>query len=460
MTESRSAPATLVAASLGTAMLLLDVTVVYVALPAIAADLDASFGEIQWVVDAYTVVLAATLLGAGTLADRLGRRVVFTWGVAIFALFSAACALAQSGIVLDIARAAQGVGAAAIFSSSLALLANEFQGESRGAALGVWGAVTGVALAVGPLVGGLVVEGLNWRWIFLINIPIGAALIVLALKAVPESRSPRPEPLDLPGAGLFAAACLLLALGLTRGNDAGWSSPEIVGALACSALALAGFVLVERRAAAPMLPLDLFKIPAFSATAIVAFAQSVAIYPLLIFLAIYLQDGLGFGPIGAGLRLLPLTLLILVVAPFAGRLTSRVPLRVPLISGLALLGVALLLLNGLRAADEWTALLPGMIVGGIAIGLISPSLAAAMVSVLPVERSGMSSGVNNTFRQLGIAMGVAGLGAIFDARVRDVGGLAGIVSGVNAVALVSAGVAIVAAAIAWPMLRGHRANGS
>lgn len=456
---TRSQRATLLAASLGTAMLLLDVTVVYVALPAIAADLDAGFAEIQWVVDAYTVVLAATLLGAGVLADRFGRRLTFAWGVAIFAACSALCAIASSGIFLDLARAAQGIGGAAIFAASLALLANEFRGESRGKALGVWGAITGIALAIGPLVGGLIVECINWRWIFVINLPIGAGLIALTLAAVPESKSDKPEPLDLAGAALFATTCLLLALGLTRGNPAGWTSTEILACLLGAATGLAAFVMVERRARAPMLPLDLFRIPAFSGTAIVAFAQSVAIYPLLIFLAIYLQDGLGYAPIGAGLRLLPLTLLILLVAPFAGRLTTRMPLRVPLLSGLALLGAALVLLHGIAPSDGWTALLPGMIVGGIAIGAISPSLAAAMVSVLPVERSGMSSGVNNTFRQLGIAMGVAGLGAIFDHHVGSHGGgLPGIVSGVQAVAVVSAGVAFVAAIIAWPMLGSHRAT--
>lgn len=453
---TRSERATLLAASLGTALLLLDVTVVYVALPSIADDLGASFAEIQWVIDAYTVALAATLLGAGVLADRIGRRVVFVWGVAVFAACSGLCAVASSGLLLDLARAAQGIGAAAIFASSLALLANEFQGAARGTALGIWGAVTGIAMAVGPLVGGLIVDGMNWRWIFIINIPIGVVLVLMALRSVPESRAERPDPIDLPGAALFALSCLLLALGLTRGNAAGWSSASIVASFTAGGAALIAFVLVEHRSRAPMLPLSLFRIPAFSGTAVVAFAQSVAIYPLLVFLAVYLQDGLGYGPTEAGLRLLPLTLLILVVAPFAGRLTTRFELRVPLLSGLALLGVALLLLRGLEPGDKWTALLPGLVVGGIAVGAISPSLAAAMVSVLPVERSGMSSGINNTFRQFGIAMGVAGLGAIFDARVVDGGGaLSGIVSGVNAVALVSAIVALFAAAVAWPLMRGH-----
>lgn len=457
---TRAERATLLAASVGTALLLLDVTVVYVALPAIGHDLGAHFAEIQWVVDAYTVVLAGTLLGAGVLADRLGRRKVFSAGVAIFTACSGLCAIATSGLFLDLSRGAQGVGAAAIFSASLALLANEFQGDSRGKALGLWGAVTGVALAVGPLIGGLIVEGLSWRWIFAINIPIGAFLLVLCARAVPESRAEGRRELDYVGALLFAVACLLLALGLTRGNAAGWDSAEILGSFAGAGIAGAAFVVVELRAEAPMMPLQLFRIPAFSGTALVAFAQSVAIYPILIFLAIYLQEGLQYSPLEAGLRLLPLTLLILLVAPFSGRLTGRVQLRLPLLFGLALLGVALLLVRGNSPGDDWHALLPGMVVAGIAVGAISPSLAAAMVSVLPTEQSGMSSGINNTFRQLGIAVGVAALGAIFDARrAAEGGGLGGIVDGLDAVALVAGLTALIAAAIAWPLLRGHRAVG-
>lgn len=451
--------ATLLAASLGSALLLLDVTVVYVALPAIELDLNTSFSEIQWVVDAYTVVLAATLLGAGVLADRLGRRRVFAWGVALFALFSLFCAASWNGLSLDVARGLQGIGAAAVFSASLALIAQEFRGAARGMAMGVWGAVTGLAMALGPLIGGLLVEGGGWRWIFLINVPLGAMLVVLALKAVPESRSRRPEPLDIIGALVFAAACLLLALGLTRGNEAGWGSLPIVLVLGGAVVGFCCFVLVELRVRAPMLPLKLFRRPAFSATALVAFAQSVAIYPMLIFLAIHLQSGLGYSPVGAGLRLLPMTLLILLVAPFAGRLTGRLPVRVPLLGGLTLLGVGLLLLRAVEPGSEWTALLPGMVVGGVAIGMISPSLAAATVSVLPVERSGLASGVTNTFRQLGIALGIAALGAVFDAHLRRHGeGIVGIVSALDAVALIAALIALAATVIAWPLLGGHRAD--
>lgn len=452
---------TLLVVSAATAMLLLDVTVVNVALPAIRADLGASFGEMQWVIDAYALTLAATLLSAGALADRIGRRAVFAWGLGVFTACSALCAVAPSPVFLDLARAAQGIGAAAMFASSLALLANEFQDAERGFALGVWGGVTGAALAIGPLVGGVLTDALDWRWIFLVNLPLGALLIWLTLRSLPESREERPRPLDLGGMVSFGAACFLATYGLIRGNEDGWGSLPIAGSLIAATALLLAFVMVEHRARAPMLPLALFRVPAFTGTALVAFAQSVALYPLLLFLAIYLQDGLGFSPTETGLRLLPLTLVLVVVAPIAGRLTNRWPLRIPLGIGLVLIGIGLLLMRSVDAGSDWTALLPGLLVGGLAIGVISPSLAAAMVSVLPVERSGLSSGINNTFRQLGIAMGIAGLGAVFDHRVAqalDPG--AGIVDGLQAVLAIAAAIAFLAAVLAWPLLGRQRSVGN
>ncbi|MBF6621169.1 MAG: MFS transporter [Patulibacter sp.] len=445
---------TLAVVSVATAMLLLDVTIVYVALPTIQQDLDAGFTDMQWVIDAYTVVLAATLLAAGVLADRLGRRAVFVTGLVIFTACSALCGLADSALVLNLARGAQGIGAAGMFAASLALLAHEFRGRERGFAFGVWGAITGVALAIGPLLGGLVVDGLSWRWIFLVNVPLGIVLIVATLRVLPESRDRTPGRLDVAGMVLFGSAGFLAVLGLIRGSEDGWGSAPIVAALLGAAVLLGAFVAVERRAAAPMLPLELFRIPAFTGTALVAFAQSVAIYPLLLFLAIYLQQTLGFTPTEAGLRMLPMTVLILLVAPFSGKLTDRLSLRVPLVAGLGLFGVALLTIHGGAVGDPWTRLLPGLLLGGIAVGMISPALAAAMVSVLPVERGGLSSGINNTFRQLGIAIGIAGLGAIFHHHAGAGATASGIIDGLNDVVLVAAAVALVGAVAAWPLLRG------
>ena len=462
----RSRWITLVVVSAGTAMLLLDVTVVNVALPAIEHDIGASFAQLQWVIDAYALTLAATLLAAGAVADRWGRRAVYAAGLALFTLCSLLCGLATSGAMLDLARAAQGVGAAGMFAASLALLAHEFQGSERGFALGVWGAITGAALAVGPLVGGLVIDALSWRWVFLINLPIGLVLIAATLRALPESRDPHPSGLDLPGLALFAAAGFLGTFALIRGNAEGWGSALIVGAGALAAVAVAGFVIVEQRARAPMLPGSLFRIPAFTGTAVVAFAQSVALYPLFLFLALYFQDVLGTSPTGAGLRLLPLTIVLFLVAPLSGALTDRVRLRVPLVTGLVLIAAGLLLMRGLTTTSSWTHLLPGFIVGGVAIGTISPALAAAMVGVLSVDRSGLASGINNTFRQLGIAVGVAVFGAIYQHEIAvEVAGAGdrgpqavaaathqGIVNGLNEVFLVAAMLALAGALAAWPLL--------
>jgi EmrB/QacA subfamily drug resistance transporter len=440
-------------------MLLLDVTVVNVALPAIRADLGASFGELQWVIDAYALTLAATLLAWGSLADRVGRRAVFAGGLVAFTACSALCGVAGSPLVLDLARAAQGVGAAAMFASSLAILANEFEGADRGLAFGVWGAITGAALAIGPLVGGLLTDGAGWRWVFLVNLPIGALLVWLTARSLPESRDERPRPVDLAGMATFGGACFFATYGLIRGNEDGWGSLPIAGSLALAAVLLLAFLVVEQRGRAPMLPLALFRIPAFAGTALVAFAQSVALYPLLLFMAIYFQEGLGYSPTGTGLRILPLTLVLAAVAPLSGRLSVRMPLRIPLASGLVLIGFSLLLMRAVEPSSEWTALLPGLLVGGLAVGVLSPALAAAMVAVLPVERSGVASGINNTFRQLGIAIGIAGFGAIFEHEARGASSLlAGIVAGLDAVLLVSAAVALLAALLAWPLLGSQRAS--
>jgi predicted MFS family arabinose efflux permease len=294
------------------------------------------------------------------------------------------------------------------------------------------------------------VDAIGWEWIFLVNVPIAAALIALALTRVPESRPGRPEPLDLPGALTFATALFLVVLGPTRGNSEGWGDPLIVGALAAGAGLLLAFVAIEFRRPAPMLDPRLFRERAFAGTAAVAFLQSVAIYPLFLFMSLWLQDILGYGPFETGLRLLPFTLLLFIVAPLAGKLTARRPLGELLGAGLAMLTVGLLMMRGLDAGSDWADTLPGLLVSGAGVGLISPALAAAMVSVLPAERSGLGSGINNTFRQTGIAAGIAGLGAIFQ---RHDPGAAGFAAGLNDVFLVAAGTAALGAVAALLSIR-------
>jgi EmrB/QacA subfamily drug resistance transporter len=441
---------TLVVVCAATAILLLDVTVVNVALAQIESDLGASFDELQWVIDAYAIALAAVLLVFGSLADRIGRRRVLVAGLVLFAAASLMCAFAGSPVVLDVGRGIQGIGAAAMFATSLALLAQEFEGERRGFAFGVWGAVSGAAIALGPLVGGALVDAIDWEWIFLVNIPIAAVLVALTVTRVPESKPGRPEPLDVPGAVTFAAALLLIVLGLTRGNSEGWGSGLIIGTLAAGVALLALFVVLELRRPAPMLDLRLFRNRAFAGTAAVAFLQSVAIYPLFLFMSLWLQDILGYGPFETGVRLLPFTVLLFLVAPIAGKLTSRRPLGELLGAGLILLAAGLLMMRGLDAGSEWRDALPGLLVSGAGVGLISPALAAAMVSVLPLEQSGLASGINNTFRQTGIAAGIAALGAIFQRHDPDAAGFA---AGLNDVFLVAAGTAALGAVAALLLIR-------
>ena len=410
---------TLLAVCLATFMLLLDITIVNVALPDIGEELDASFSELQWVIDAYALMLAALLLTAGSLADLLGRRRVFVFGVAFFSVASLLCALAPSALTLLLARGAQGIGGAAMFATSLALLAQEFHGRDRGTAFGIWGATTGAAVAIGPLVGGALTSGLGWPSIFYLNLPIGLATIVMTLRQVPETRDEEATGVDWAGLVTFSAALFLLVFALIRGNEEGWSSALIVGMLVASAILLAAFVAVEHRQVRPMFDLELFRKRTFSGVSIAAFVLSASMFSMFLYITLYVQTILGYGPLETGLRFLPLTVLSFFAAAAAGKLTARLPARAMLGAGLGLVGTGLLLMRGLDVDSDWTALLPGFIVGGIGIGVTNPPLANTAIGVVTAARSGMASGINSTFRQVGIATGIAGLGAIFQSQVAD-----------------------------------------
>jgi EmrB/QacA subfamily drug resistance transporter len=409
---------TLIAVCIATFMLLMDITVVNVALPDIQRELHASFSELQWVVDAYSLMLAALLLTAGSLADLFGRRLVFTAGLVIFTLASLLCGLSGSAVVLDLMRAVQGVGGALMFATSLALLAQEFRGRERGTAFGAWGASIGAAVAIGPLVGGVLTEGLGWEWIFFVNIPVGIACVALTLLRVPETRDPNARGVDWLGVTTFSSALFLLVFALIRGNAEGWGSTLIVGMLAAAVVLLVLFFVVELRQERPMLDLSLFRKPTFAGASIVAFALSASMFAMFLYITLYVQNILGFSPLEAGLRFLPITLVSFFVAPVAGRLAAQWPVRAFLSTGLVLIGVGLLLMGGLSATSRWTHLLAGFVLAGVGIGLINPPLAQTAVGVVPPERSGMGSGINNTFRQVGIATGIAGLGAVFQHNVQ------------------------------------------
>ena len=410
---------TLTVVCIATFMLLLDITIVNVALPDIQRELDASFTDLQWVVDAYSLTLAAFMLTAGALSDRLGHRAVFVAGLAIFTVASLLCGLAGDPFLLHLARGLQGVGGAAMFSTSLALIAIAFTGRERGMALGIWGATIGGAVAVGPLVGGLLTDSAGWEWIFFVNLPIGAAAIAVTLRTVSESRAPGARGIDLPGLVTFSASLFLLVFALVRGNPEGWGSGLIVGFLIGSVVLLAAFVAIELRSRDPMLDLSLFRNSSFAGVSIVAFCLSASMFAMFLYLTLYIQNALGHDALEAGWRFLPLTVVSFFAAAISGNLTERLPQRLLLGTGLALVAVGLGLMANLDADSEWTALLPGFLVAGAGIGLANPAIASTAVGVVEQQRSGMAAGINNTFRQLGIATGIAGLGALFQTWLTD-----------------------------------------
>jgi EmrB/QacA subfamily drug resistance transporter len=398
-------------------MLLLDITIVNVALPEIQRDLGASFSDLQWVIDAYSLTLAGLLLAAGSLGDRLGRRAVFAGGFAIFTVASLLCGLASSPDFLNAARALQGVGGAAMFATTLALIAQEFKGPERATAFGIWGATVGAAVAIGPLVGGALTDGLGWEWIFFVNVPIGVAAIALTLIRLAESRDREAAGVDWPGVLAFSAALFLLVFALVRGNAEGWSSFQITGSLVVAAALLAAFVAIQLRSGHPMFDLSLFRKPAFLGVSVVAFALSAAMFSMFLYITIYVQSVLGYDAFEAGLRFLPITLLSFFVAPAAGRLLTRVPVRAFFGLGLGLVGLGLLLMRGLTVESQWTTLLAGFIIAGAGIGMTNPAIASTAVGVVSAAKAGMGSGINNTFRQVGIATGIAGWGAIFESGI-------------------------------------------
>ena len=408
---------TLIAVCTAIFMLLLDITVVNVALPDIQRSLHSSFSDLQWVVDAYSLTLAAFLLTAGVVGDIYGRRAVFASGLALFSVASLVCGLSTDSLMLNLARAVQGVGGAIMFATSLALIAQAFQGRDRGTAFGIYGGVIGGAVAVGPLVGGAITSAIGWRWIFFVNVPIGVVAIFITLTRIAKSKDTTQRHVDWVGFISFSASLFLLVFALVRGNDEGWSSATTVSFILAAVVLMVVFFVNEKRASDPMLDLVLFRRPAFVGVSIVAVGISASIFAMFLYLTLYVQDNLGYAPFPAGVRFLPLTVLAFVVAPFAGRLTVRIQARYLLGTGLLLITAGLLLMARTHPTSTWTVLLPGFVVAGAGIGMVNPVLASASISVVEPQRSGMASGANNTFRQVGIATGIAILGAVFQSQI-------------------------------------------
>ncbi|MGA8297276.1 MAG: MFS transporter [Acidimicrobiales bacterium] len=409
----------LVAVCTGVFMLLLDITIVNVALPSIERDFHASLSDLEWVISAYALTLAAFLLTAGSLADLFGRRMLFAIGIVWFTVCSILCGFATNALFLNLSRAAQGVGGAIMFSTSLAILADAFRGRDRGVAFGIYGAITGVAVAIGPVLGGALTSGLSWRWIFFLNVPIGVFCLGATLIRVRESRNPYARRVDLPGFISFSLALVALVYGLILSVSDGWSSSLVISSLVVAGVSLVAFGFIEAKSNEPMLDLSLLRVPTFNGGLIAAFAISGGIFALLTYITIYFQDILGLSAIATGVRFLPLTGAIFVTAGIAGRLTSHVPRKWLIAPGFVVIGVGLLLMRGLTAQSTWTHLLVGMILAGVGSGLVNVPLISTAVGVVAPQRAGMASGINSTLRQAGIATGVATLGTIFVTEVRS-----------------------------------------
>ncbi len=414
---------TLIAVCGATFMLLVDITIVQVALPTIQRHLGASFSDLQWVIDAYALAMATLILGWGSSADRFGRKRVFVFGLGLFTLASLLCAVATNAPMLIWSRALQGIGGAALFATGLALIGQEFQGRERGKAIAAWGATVGGAVAVGPLIGGALTSGFGWRSIFFVNVPVGVLtgwLAVTRMVNVSDSGTVR---LDLAGLVTFSGSMFLLVFALIRASADGWTSSLIVTLFVASAVLMGLFVVAELHQSHPLLDLSLFRKPSFTGVSIGTFAIGAGMFAILPYITFYLQNDLGYSPLQGGLRLLPCTLLCFVVPLAVHSVAEKLSPRLGLAIGLGIIGAGLAAMTIVTARSSWTVLIPGFLLTGLGIGIANPMIARIALGVVAPARSGMASGINNTFRIGGVATGVAALGAIFQQKVTTVTGV-------------------------------------
>jgi EmrB/QacA subfamily drug resistance transporter len=448
---------TLAAVSFGLFMIMLDNTVVNVALPAIQEDLQIGLSELQWIVTGYALTFAAVMLTGGKLADLYGRRLIFVVGLAVFTLSSLACGLADSGDMLIGARIVQGIGAALMNPATLSIITATFPPHRRGMAIGIWAGVSALALAIGPLLGGLLTEHISWGWIFFVNVPVGVVAIAASLLLIEESKDTSHEqaldPLGLltSGLGLFA-----LTYGLIEANAYGWTSARILGSFAAAAILLAAFVVLERRQRLPMLDLSLFRNRTFAGANAVMLIVALAMFGVFFFVSLYMQNVLGYSAVQAGAAFLPMTILIMLVAPIAGRTTDRVGARWLMTTGMVLLAGQLLYFSTLGVRESYWSLLPAMVVGGFGMGLVmTPTAAAAMASVA-VDKSGVGSAVLSSFRQVGGSLGIAVIGAIMANQIGDLRTPEAFVDGFSTSLEVAAGIALLGAVVAATLVRVER----
>lgn len=421
VTESNRKWWTLFAVTFSLFMIMLDVTIVNVALPAIESDLDTGLSALQWTVGAYTLTYAVFLLTAGKLADYVGRRRIFVIGLVVFTATSLLCALAQSVDVLIAARAAQGVGAALMLPATLSIISATFEPHERGAAIGIWAGVSAMGLALGPLAGGLIIEGIDWRWIFYVNIPIGLIGIVSAQLLIRESRDTSSEQgLDPAGLVLSGVALFALTFGLIEGNQYGWGSLVIVSCFVVAAAGLAAFALVEQRQRLPLIDLQLFRNSTFAGANVVGLLVMLTMFGLLFFLSLYLQNVLRYSPIETGATFLPMTLPLAFVQPIAGKVSDRIGARWPMAAGMATLALSCLLLSRVDESTGFWSLVPSLVLAGVGMGVTMTPMTYAVLGSVGVDKSGVASGVLNTFRQTGGALGIAIMGAILTAKIQAV----------------------------------------
>ena len=397
-------------------MVALDALVVVTALPAIQRDLHARLSMLEWTVNAFTLAFAAGIITAAALGDRLGRRRVFTSGLILFTAASAACALAPTASLLIAARAIQGVGAAMVMPLSLTILASAFPPERRGAVVGVWGGIGGLAVASGPLVGGAVTQGLDWHWIFWVNVPIGIVAAALARLQLSESHGPATR-LDLTAAALVSGGAIAIVWGLIRTGDVGWGSPQVVASLILGVVLIAGFLFWERRATEPMLPLRLFASRGFAAANATGFLMAGAIFSAAFLISQYFQFALGYSPLATGLRLLPWTVTPLIVSPLAGVFSDRFGRRPVLVAGMLIQGVGLAWVAAIAAAGAgYGQFIAPLVIAGVGISMALPVTSTAVLSAVAPPDMGKASGVNSTLQRFGAAFAIAIAAAVFTAN--------------------------------------------
>ena len=455
VTEENKKWWTLGAVSFGLFMIMLDNTVVNVALPSIQRDLHMQLSELEWIVSGYALTFAALMLIGGKLADAYGRRLIFVLGLAIFTLASLACGLASSGDTLIGARVAQGVGAAMMNPATLSIIAVTFPPRQRGTAIGLWAGVSALALALGPLVGGLLTEHAGWNWIFFINIPVGVLAIAASFLFIDESRDETHERLDIPGLLSSGIGLFALTYGLIEANNYGWGSARIVGSFVVAAVALVVFVQLERHRRAPMLDLTLFRNRTYVGANLAMLLVALAMFGVFFFVSLYMQNVLGYSAVQAGAAFLPMTVLIIVIAPLSGRLSDRWGSRWLMAGGMVLLAIQLTYFSQLPTDATFWRLLPALVIGGFGMSMtMTPSSAAAMRAV-PVEKAGVGSAVLNACRQVGGSTGIALMGAIMASQLATPPTTESFMRGFERALLVAAAIALVGAAVAAWLVRPH-----